>query len=687
MATSEDTFSQSFSRNLRLSSPGVRADDDPSFLVRSASAPPTHNEDSVNFLYSNKSKPIEQQTYPTYMPSPNLGPVNTMGGYYQMGGVPASPHLFAHQDPTNSPYAGSMNSFSQPYDYFQMMNNGVAHQPSPVLNPSPYSHPLLPQSLLGASGIGTPPDGNSKSFYRQQYSPVLGPDYYGNQYYGMQQPPAMHIPMMQQLPPAASSSTDAPISRYLRDATSGQHDKKSLSLETEWSSVVDNSKKNDDADRASKSGSVLLEELRSKMKHSSPTNTRSHRNQNDYQNNSYYAGVAGKSKSPSNGSSSGVSWGIGAIRGQVCDFAKDQHGSRFIQQQLESPSVSHEDKQQLFDEVLPFARMLCTDVFGNYVIQKLLDPNVGTPSQQEQLCETAIKGNVLELSMHMYGCRVVQKLVEKVFGEEGNDARVKYQQPQLRGSAGSKLHDPDFQDALLEELSPHIVKCVQDQNGNHVVQKCIEQIRPISRIYFILDAFKGNICLMARHPYGCRVVQRVLENCEEDRVSSSLSELIAQIQSLVQDQYGNYVIQHIIEGSRDRHPLERKRLIRAVQDNVLPFSMHKFASNVVEKCLQYGDSVERREIIGRMLEVPTDSRKGCPLQQMMKDPYANYVVQKVMDMAEPDQRELVVVLVKENAPALKRLTYGKHILARLDKIGNDHHHRGKRQGNTHHTYF
>lgn len=47
----------------------------------------------------------------------------------------------------------------------------------------------------------------------------------------------------------------------------------------------------------------------------------------------------------------------------------DQHGSRFIQQKLET--VSLEEKSLVFEEVLPHALTLMTDVFGNYVIQKV----------------------------------------------------------------------------------------------------------------------------------------------------------------------------------------------------------------------------------------------------------------------------------------------------------------------------
>lgn len=50
-------------------------------------------------------------------------------------------------------------------------------------------------------------------------------------------------------------------------------------------------------------------------------------------------------------------------------FSADQHGSRFIQQKLEV--ASDEEKNKIFSEILPHSRALMTDVFGNYVIQKV----------------------------------------------------------------------------------------------------------------------------------------------------------------------------------------------------------------------------------------------------------------------------------------------------------------------------
>lgn len=50
-------------------------------------------------------------------------------------------------------------------------------------------------------------------------------------------------------------------------------------------------------------------------------------------------------------------------------ISADQYGSRFIQQKLETATT--EDKNMVFKEIFPQALTLMTDVFGNYVIQKV----------------------------------------------------------------------------------------------------------------------------------------------------------------------------------------------------------------------------------------------------------------------------------------------------------------------------
>lgn len=59
---------------------------------------------------------------------------------------------------------------------------------------------------------------------------------------------------------------------------------------------------------------------------------------------------------------------------------------------------------------------------------------------------------------------------------------------------------------MVAELDGSIMKCVRDQNGNHVIQKCIECV-PQDRVQFIVSSFFGQVVSLSSHPYGCRVIQ------------------------------------------------------------------------------------------------------------------------------------------------------------------------------------
>jgi len=93
------------------------------------------------------------------------------------------------------------------------------------------------------------------------------------------------------------------------------------------------------------------------------------------------------------------------IYDHIVEFSGDQHGSRFIQEKLES--ANSDEKDQVFKEIEPNALQLMRDVFGNYVIQKFFEHG---NQVQKKLLAGVMKGKVIDLSLQMYACRVVQKV-------------------------------------------------------------------------------------------------------------------------------------------------------------------------------------------------------------------------------------------------------------------------------------
>ena len=42
---------------------------------------------------------------------------------------------------------------------------------------------------------------------------------------------------------------------------------------------------------------------------------------------------------------------------------------------------------------------------------------------------------------------------------------------------------------------------------------------------FIIRVFEGDIYRLSIHPYGCRIVQRIMEHCREDHAGPALREV------------------------------------------------------------------------------------------------------------------------------------------------------------------
>jgi hypothetical protein len=57
-----------------------------------------------------------------------------------------------------------------------------------------------------------------------------------------------------------------------------------------------------------------------------------------------------------------------------------------------------------------------------------------------------------------------------------------------------------------------------------------------------------------------------------------------------------------------------------------------------------------------------------PLQAMMKDQFANYVVQKLLEVCDDAQRERLLASARAHLPAVKKVSYGKHVVARVEKL-------------------
>jgi mRNA-binding protein PUF3 len=280
---------------------------------------------------------------------------------------------------------------------------------------------------------------------------------------------------------------------------------------------------------------------------------------------------------------------LGALSGHVVEASGDQEVSRFIQTKLST--AKSDEKEKLFNEIGPDMVPLMRDLFGNYVIQKLIEH--GSQAQKARMVEAA-KGHLVELSMNKYGCRVIQKLT---------DSCLVHQIAELL----EEIQDIDVLKSLM-----------QDEYANHVIQKFVQAL-PAPDFRFITVACQKNARELSTDQNSCRIVQRVLEYAHKDDVRTLLTELHLLMDRLITDSWGNYVAGHIIQNS----PEDRESIFNVVMSRLLTLCQNKTASHVVEKCIKYGTPEQRTQIRERLSPI---NDADNTLYNTLRDQFGNYVV-------------------------------------------------------------
>jgi pumilio RNA-binding family len=171
------------------------------------------------------------------------------------------------------------------------------------------------------------------------------------------------------------------------------------------------------------------------------------------------------------------------------------------------------------------------------------------------------------------------------------------------------------------------------------------------------------------------VLQRAFEHCTEAQARPLLDELHHEAYALMQHQYGNYVIQWVLQRGQ---PNDRAQVIAKIRGNVLTLSRHKFASNVIEEVIRTSSAADLDALVDEILtpkQVPSagadaeaaqQTTKIAPAVLMMKDQFANYVLQRFLEKADGAQRARLVEAVQPSLLSARRLSSAhqtKHLVA------------------------
>ncbi|KAM5459418.1 hypothetical protein McanMca71_002806 [Microsporum canis] len=310
--------------------------------------------------------------------------------------------------------------------------------------------------------------------------------------------------------------------------------------------------------------------------------------------------------------------------GEIYGMCKDQHGCRYLQRKLEEGIPEH--VQIIFRETQMHVVELMTDPFGNYLCQKLLE---FTNDEQRTGLINIAAPHLVQIALNQHGTRALQKMIEFI-------------------------STPEQIQTVINALSGQVVELVQDLNGNHVIQKCLNRLSAPDA-QFIYDAVGKECVAVGTHRHGCCVLQRCIDHASGDQRAKLIEQITKSSYSLVQDPFGNYVIQYILDLGE---PLFTGPLCATFQGSIPALSKQKFSSNVIEKCIRTSDFNMRRAFIKEML-LPHE------LPNMLRDSFANYVIQTAMDFADPESRNTLIEAVRPLLPGIRSQPHGRRIAGKI----------------------
>ena len=287
------------------------------------------------------------------------------------------------------------------------------------------------------------------------------------------------------------------------------------------------------------------------------------------------------------------------VKGAFLNIIKNQKGSKIFQKYLKS---THCDiLHQIFLELKPNLEEIIKDFYANYFCKRFF-----TYLNQKDRIDflLVIEKSMVKLSSDSIGTYPIQTIIEHV------------------GSKNEK-------NIIINALKDSIKELSFDPFGSHVLEKllsCFEE----EYVGFIYNYIIDNFLELANNNNGICIVKKILALTHKQNLHEKLKIIVKENAiKLISHPYGNFVIQVVVECWVDY-----KEIIELFDKKFYNLSLEKYASNVVERCIEKDD-----KILNNYIDEIININRIC---DVMKSNYGNYVVQKAIKLAKGDYIQKLV---------------------------------------------
>lgn len=302
---------------------------------------------------------------------------------------------------------------------------------------------------------------------------------------------------------------------------------------------------------------------------------------------------------------------------------------------------------------------LSKSFFGSRCVQSHLEAN--TPGFFQGFFEQA-KDRIFELMTNKFG-RFAFGMALPLFTEEQREIVLVNLIPKLseaacdaHGSFGTQmliksLGQQSHLRMVAEALKKNVVNLICNHKG-HYLAIVVISLFPFDYSKFIDEAIITDMMTIAVDNQGLQVIKALFQTRAPPQITPVMKAIAQHAMALVEDQYGNYVVQQCLVSEASAHldatvpanPPEnlkcfydnrrcKQRIMKGMIGHFRRLSQQKFSSNVVERGLRDLKSAHWVAIIiDELLAEPQ-----AAVRTLINDKFGNYVLQTALSVADQTQ--------------------------------------------------
>ncbi|GAB4852758.1 hypothetical protein Ancab_016967 [Ancistrocladus abbreviatus] len=292
-----------------------------------------------------------------------------------------------------------------------------------------------------------------------------------------------------------------------------------------------------------------------------------------------------------------------------------------------------------------------------------LEPNIDSIND--------LKDKVILLAKDQIGCRFLRRKLEEGSLEE-IDVLISEVKRGVKDILVNQFGNTIFQELLqyyhYDDMKDIIQSLIRDQNsfmnicidhiGTFGIQKLIERVQSRELRLLMISALSSIALTLAKNTNGNHIIRQCMKRFPNDLNKPLLDKLALHCIEIAMDKSENYVVQFILELRIDQ---VTRLVISQLKGCFVRFSVNKYASNVVQKCLNASDDGQVNLIVSEITS--NSSNFGTILQ----DPFGNYVAQSALDASKGSTYTFLVSCIKKHYCSLHSHPYGKRVLGKLNQ--------------------